>query len=615
MVGARLASSVVAPLVKQLFVREGKGAGLVDRPVRVSGLLSFRGEKQVIGERDVGRIASELVRRSLAESGERTVAAGEEDAVADALARTLLALGDVTLDNVQAVRLGHRAFAQQLRIAAPQVGRELSLGAEQFYNTLLDTACLHVLHFFTQRSTFVPRQQVEQSRQLQQVIDRLDQLADRLPSLPREDARFERRYADFIARKHGSLTIYGLDLQHSREWPLDAAYLSLRAEAPDRRHDGLSTEGPVGGARQPADRALAGHERVFLRGLAGSGKTTLVQWLAVTAARQDTTAGLPHLLGRVPFVLPLRTLTRRGGELPLPADFLASTGCPLAGAQPPGWIERVLAAGRALLLLDGIDEVPEGEREHTRRWMRDQLTAFPDNLWLITSRPTAVREDWLAADHFTELSLSSMRNAEVAAFVHRWHTAADAEPTLEAALLESLRSKPDLGLLATNPLMCGLICALHRERRGHLPRSRKALYDAALTMLLYRRDLERDVYAAGGHPVELDDESQTALLQKLAYWLIRNGRSELDQADAVKLLGRVLPSMPHVAEQGAADEIFRHLLLRSGLLREPGPRTVDFIHRTFQDYLGPARPSRRATSTSSSTTPTSTSGQTFSAWP
>ncbi|MCE0447639.1 hypothetical protein LT493_36885 [Streptomyces tricolor] len=38
--------------------------------------------------------------------------------------------------------------------------------------------------------------------------------------------------------------------------------------------------------------------------------------------------------------------------------------------------------------------------------------------------------------------------------------------------------------LATNPLMCGLICALHRERRGYLPTGRKELYDAALTMLL-----------------------------------------------------------------------------------------------------------------------------------
>lgn len=581
--GARLASSVVAPLVKQLFVREGRGAGLVDRPVRVSGLFSFRGEKHVLGAGDVRRIAAELVARSLDGVRERPLTADEEPAVVEALATTLLALGEVTMDDVQAVRLGHRELARTLRTAAPQAGRDLSADAELFYLALLDTACLHVLHFFTQRSTFVPRQQVEQSRQLAQVIARLDQLAARTPSLPLEDARFEDRYAEFVVRRHSSLTIAGLDLRDGDEWQLDAAYLSLEAERADVPTD-PEHDHAVGRSRQSADRALAGHERVLLRGLAGSGKTTLVQWLAVTAARQDTTAGLPHLLGRVPFVLPLRTLTRGGAGLPPPADFLAATGCPLSGSQPAGWADRVLAEGRGLLLVDGVDEVPENERSRTRRWLRDLLAAFPDNLWLVTSRPSAVREDWLAREDFTELTLSPMRQPDVTTFVERWHTAAGAEVALRDALLTTLRTQHTLGRLATNPLMCGLLCALHRERRGHLPRGRKALYDAALGMLLYRRDREREIH--GPDDLDLDDETQTELLQKLAYWLIRNGRSELSHSDAVKLVARVLPAMPHVADQGDAADVLRHLLLRSGLLREPAPGAVDFVHRTFQDYLG-----------------------------
>ncbi|MEW2396257.1 hypothetical protein [Streptomyces sp. NPDC046862] len=38
-IGTLLASSVVAPLVKKLFVREGPGAALVDKPVRLSALI------------------------------------------------------------------------------------------------------------------------------------------------------------------------------------------------------------------------------------------------------------------------------------------------------------------------------------------------------------------------------------------------------------------------------------------------------------------------------------------------------------------------------------------------------------------------------------------------
>lgn len=42
-IGVRLASAAAAPLVRKLFVSEGAGAGLVDRPVRISGYVSYGG--------------------------------------------------------------------------------------------------------------------------------------------------------------------------------------------------------------------------------------------------------------------------------------------------------------------------------------------------------------------------------------------------------------------------------------------------------------------------------------------------------------------------------------------------------------------------------------------
>ncbi|MFI6878728.1 NACHT domain-containing protein [Streptomyces sp. NPDC050400] len=583
-VGVRVASSAISPLIRKLFASPGPGAALTEQPVRMSALVSFKGERRTLGPKELHRLVRELVRRT-----ERHLAEEELDAVADALEITLYALGDLDLDDVQAVDLGHRELAARLHEQAggARLVRFLSQDAAALYSGLLDTACLHVLHFFTQRTPFVHRTLVEQSRRLRELVDRTDLLVERLGSRPAEDAAFEQRYAAHLAKKHSSLTIYGIDLTENREWPLDAAYLSLAASAePERSFTGSPwQEGhwsqPLA---QPVEQALAGHTRVLLRGVAGSGKTTLVQWLAVTTARQSRLTGeLAHLIGRVPFVLPLRTLTRKGARLPTPADFLHAVGSPLTGGQPPGWADRVLAAGRALLLVDGVDEVPDEERTRTRAWLTDLLAAYPDNLCLVTSRPSAVRQDWLGTEDFTELTLSRMSRENIAVFVGRWHEAAHADPALATALLDAIRTKHDLSALATNPLMCALICALHRERRGFLPRGRKALYDAALSLLLERRDRERDMAGAG---LDLDEESQTELLQKLAYWLIRNGRSEMDRADALAQLDRLLPAMPYVARQGPADEVLNHLVTRSGLLREPAPGSLEFVHRTFQDYLG-----------------------------
>ncbi|MFE3887320.1 NACHT domain-containing protein [Streptomyces lydicus] len=602
-VGIRLASGVVAPLVKKLFAKEGPGAGLVDRPVRISRLVTFTGEKRTLTDKDLHRLASELVDRAVraAGPGERPLPADEEPAVADALAATLRGLGTLDMDDVQAVHLGADELAGRLKAARPDAVRGLSRDAELLHDTLLGIACLHIVHFFTQRSAFVARTLVQQSRNLDSLITAMDTVLARHPSPQAADTAFERGYLAYLARKHGRLTIYGIDLSHSPDrWPLDAAYLSLAATAPAA--PGPAAVGPFGDEAGPqsgppapvpvpADRALAGRDRVLLRGVAGSGKSTLVQWLAVACTKPPGETALPHLYGRIPFVLPLRTLTRDGAPLPTPDRFLAAVGCPVSGSQPDGWADRVLAGGRALLLVDGLDEIPERERELTRRWLRDLSDAFPDNLWLVTSRPSAVRDDWLAADGFGELTLAAMSRAEVAAFIGRWHAAArcDAEDperldAYEQSLLAAVHTKQDLARLATNPLMCGLICALHRDRRGYLPTGRKELYDAALGMLLSRRDRERDMAAPTG--IELSDEPQIQLLQRLAYWLIRNGRNELDRERAERIVGEALPAVPAAAEQGGATAIFRHLLLRSGVLREPAPGSVDFVHRTFQDYLG-----------------------------
>ncbi|MFD8984106.1 NACHT domain-containing protein [Streptomyces sp. NPDC059564] len=560
MAGIRLTTAVMGPLLRKLLRTEGPGAGLVDRPVRIAPHVSLR-EKRVLDRDDLRRLADTAVEEALRTPGERPVPPGEEAGVAAALATTLQALGDITLTDLQAVHLGHEALARQLRAAAPEpvLGRDALL----FHDRLLTATCLHVLNFFTQRATFVPAALVEQTRLIARLIAIMDAAR---PDPAGADAAFERDYLAYTATRHGTLTIFGLDLApDAARWPLDVAYLSL--EAASGTGEGLRTA--------PADEVLTRGERALLRGEAGSGKTTLVQWLAVSAARGGQG-------GRIPYVLPLRTLTRHGERLPAPGDFLGSAGSPLAGAQPPGWEARVLRDRRALMLVDGLDEIPEPERARARDWLARLLAAYPGNRWLVTSRPSAVRQDWLAGEGFDELTLSPMNRAEVAGFVERWHRAAGAPDADGAQLLAAVRAKPDLDRLATNPLLCGLICALHRERRGFLPSGRKELYTAALSMLLYRRDIERDLLLP-----DLAEEPQLQLLQRLAYWLIRNGHTELDRQQARELLEKALPSVPAAAAAlGGASDVLRHFVNRTGLLRAPTEDTVEFVHRTFQDFLG-----------------------------
>ncbi|MFJ9891083.1 NACHT domain-containing protein [Streptomyces sp. NPDC091287] len=472
---------------------------------------------------------------------------------------------------------------------APAAG--LSERALDLYEDLLGRCCAHLVEQLTAHPSFAARAAVEQVRAAGLTRELVEEVRDRVGPRPdAADLEFERRYAEFIATANSRVELFGLTLgRSSGGWPLETAYISLSVS-------GYEVAGPHG-LDHPArtavrvEQALGEGGRLLLRGPAGSGKSTLVQWLALNAARQTFGDELADWNRCIPFVLRLRAFTALDA-LPAPADFLRAAGVPLHGSAPAGWADRLMQQGRALVLLDGVDEVPERLRKRTERWLKDLISAYPRARYVVTTRPSAVPENWLSGSGFEPHTLLAMGRDDIHAFIGHWHRAARSEcrsdeehaelATYENALRRAVGTRRDLARLATNPLMCALLCALNRDRRMQLPRARKELYDAALDMLLVRRDTEREIVGVEG--VDLTREEQTVLLQRLAYWLIRNDLVQAGQDEAVSLIADWLRPMSQV--RGAPEQVFTHLLNRSGLLREPALGAVDFVHRTFQDYLG-----------------------------
>ncbi|MGW5526226.1 NACHT domain-containing protein [Streptomyces xanthochromogenes] len=563
----RLASTVVSTVAKSLLAPR-PGAGLVTGPLR-----------PLPRPASPDRLAKVLGHRLDEAYG--TLPEHERTAAVDAVRDGFAAAGALDADRLFALGLAPDRLATEVRRPHPGPG-------EALYEELLALCCAHVLEQLTAHPSFAARAAVEQTRAAGSARELIEDVRDRVGPRPEAAAlAFEEKYARYVAQAHGRLELFGLTLGRSAsEWPLDTAYISLTVSGEPRQAMGLPD---TGAATVSVEQALAGTDRLLLRGPAGSGKSTLVQWLALNAARRTFGPELGDWNRCVPFVLRLRAFTA-AESLPMPEDFLRSAGVPYA--PPPGWTEALLSEGRALVLVDGVDEVPMRLRARTETWLKSLVTAFPKARYVVTTRPSAVSEDWLAGRGFVAHSLLPMEREDVRAFVAHWHGSARLGcpspeerarlDAYEASLLSAVTSRRDLGRLATNPLMCALLCALNRDRRMQLPRARKELYDAALDMLLVRRDTEREITGVEG--VTLTRDEQTALLQRLAYWLIRNGLAETDRGEAVWMVTEWLAAMPQVT--GEPDQVFAHLLIRSGLLREPVPGSVGFVHRTFQDYLG-----------------------------
>ncbi|MFE6661969.1 NACHT domain-containing protein [Streptomyces sp. NPDC057697] len=568
----RLATTVIGTVARSL-VTPRPGAGLVPDPVRPL--------PRPAGPDRLARVLGDRLERSYAGLPEH-----ERLAAVDAVRDAFAAAGGLTADRLFAAGLD----PERLAAALPPPAAGLSDRATGLYQELLGRCCAHVVEQLTAEPSFAARAAVEQTRAAERTRELVADVRDRLG--PRPDAAaldFERRYAEFMAATHSRMGLFGLTLGRSAgEWPLDTAYIGLTVSGSGPREPGLEHPATV---TVSVEQALSGTDRLLLRGPAGSGKSTLVQWLAVNAARRTFPAGLMDWNRCVPFVLRLRAFTSHE-TLPAPEEFLRAAGVPLHGAAPAGWADGLLASGRGLVLVDGVDEVPARLRRRTEKWLKDLITAYPDSRYVVTTRPSAVPEGWLSGSGFEPHSLLAMNQKDIRSFIGHWHGAARSEcpcpeererlDGYEVSLRRAVGTRRDLGRLATNPLMCALLCALNRDRRMQLPRARRELYDAALDMLLVRRDTEREIVGVEG--VDLTREEQTALLQRLAYWLIRNGQVEADREEAVAMVAQWLRAMPQV--RGTAEQVFSHLLIRSGLLREPAPGAVDFVHRTFQDYLG-----------------------------
>lgn len=489
------------------------------------------------------------------------------------------------------LRADNLAAHVQARAAAVRRDAALSADGEAAYERLLAAACEAVLAAVVALPGFAGEAQaaaLRDVRQLRKTVDGLVEDRGRDGAAERAAAAaFEQRYLEHVVRTLGRLELFGVTRGRvPRAQTFDRAYVSLAVTRSDRT--GVDDD-ELTGAGVEVSGGFREHSRVLLRGSAGAGKTTLLRWLAVDAARDTLQDGVVWG-GAVPFVVPLREFAR--GDFPVPEELPEIVANVIAAEMPRGWAAEQFVAGRALLLVDGVDELAPPRRARAREWLEQIVSAYGDVQVVVSARPFAIPEDWLAAAGFATFDLLPLSPEGVRSFVGAWHDAArdeaaddpDAQAWLddcEQGLLRQVAIRRDLRRLAGSPLLCGLLCALYRDRGMHLPRDRRGLYEAALDLLLVRWDEQRGIEVGQLTPLSL--EEHVVLLQRFAYSMVKNHEVAVSRDEAER---RITHAMRGLRSQDVgAEGVLQRTLERSGVLREPSPDEVQFVHRTFRDYL------------------------------
>ncbi len=415
---------------------------------------------------------------------------------------------------------------------------------------------------------------------------------------------YEIDYRLAVQRNLDYLEIFGIDLPpESRSHKLSVAYISVNLEA----RSGHGSESLP--AEALFERLTPQEGRLLIRGDAGTGKSTLLRWAAMQAAAGAREPVLPRLReeefgkadrpesiwrARLPFLIRLRQC--KAGTLPSPEDFPEHVAQALGG-PPADWVKSIFKHGRALLLLDGIDEIPNAHRETTRRGIGDLVKQYPKTLFVVSTRPRAVEQDWLANLSFQEARINPLSDLDRARFIERWHEAVGEElrvrgksatelGDLASSLIKELEDNPEVARLATNPLLCAMVCALYRDRRQKLPERQRQLCEDLCHALLHRRERESGLNLADfPEPYRrLDYPQKRAAVQELAHYMVLNEEFSLPTHIAAEQIGKALQQF---SGHSAADsiEVTGALVERSGILREEAPGEISFIHNAFKDLL------------------------------
>jgi predicted NACHT family NTPase len=336
-------------------------------------------------------------------------------------------------------------------------------------------------------------------------------------------------------------------------------------------------------------KAVTEHSRLMVLGKPGAGKTTFLKHIAIECNKGEFQGN------QVPIFIPLKIFAEdsRGaadfGLLQYIHQEFAS-----CGLVEQSVTEAVLSQGRGLILLDGLDEVPEKYSNKVVRQISWFARKYFNNQFIITCRIAA--HNYRFKDvAFTDVEVADFNSKQIEKFAKNWFVAfardnQDEGLALASQFIEKLNRPENQRIreLAVTPILLNLTCLVF-QAIGDFPSKRSKLYEQGLDILLRRWDeakgIERDeVYR------DLDLAHKKELLSQVAAITFEQGNYFFEQKEIKRCIADYLRTLPNAITDRATLQPDSEVVLKSieaqhGLLVERARGIYSFSHLTFQEYF------------------------------
>ena len=232
---------------------------------------------------------------------------------------------------------------------------------------------------------------------------------------------------------------------------------------------------------------------------------------------------------------------------------------------------------QVLIILDGLDELPEQSRHHVDELLHRRILPFC--YVLATTRQERGIEVRKSVVFDTHLEIKGYTESDSIAYVRRHFETIGQKPKGEK-LIEEMQQNTFLQALRSNPLNLLLLCVVCEDYEGKLPASRAELYQVIVRCLLRRYCAKRNL------PVPEDDsvlektfEKEILALGELAWLCLLRDRYSFRETELDEFEKRY---------PGLVARELGLLYKEESLKRLKPEHEYCFLHKTFQEYVAAA---------------------------
>ena len=232
---------------------------------------------------------------------------------------------------------------------------------------------------------------------------------------------------------------------------------------------------------------------------------------------------------------------------------------------------------RILIILDGLDELPEKSRHHVDELLHRRI--FPFCYVLATSRQERgieVRKNFVFDIH---LEIKGYTESDAIVYVRRHFKTIGQSPKGER-LIEEMQQNTFLHALRSNPLNLLLLCVVYEDYEGKLPTSQTELYQVIVQCLLRRYCAKHSLAVPEDrNSLQKRFEEDVLALGQLAWTCLLNERQSFPERELAQC---------EVKNQNLVARKIGLLYMEESRKRINPQHEYWFLHKTFQEYLAAA---------------------------